>query len=556
MKVRLAVIGDHRQGLGDRAEHVFAEAGGVIGRSPSCDWVLPDDTKTLSARHASIGFADGIFVVTDTSTNGVYLNTVDAPLGRGATTPLRAGDILYLGPYAISVEPLVDSVEGRQRLGLGDGWMAVRGGPQAERPVGQGIEAIVPNRPVATDPLAGFAGLAPPVRPQRPAPAVAVAAASDPLAGLAATDGDGDAAADIGRRPEEDLLAPQRRQPVAPLSTPGAPSPAAGGAAIIPPDFNLVAPPPPPAGGPIPTSFLLPEPPSGTAAAAYPAPATPAALPLTPAARPPLPAAPPLQPVLPPAAPPWPPSAAAPPLPQPPVAPPPSAARVETPRPEAPPTDVMALLRLRALAAGSPVEPAPPPRRDEPGDDRLLAAVGVDPAALGPREAKAAIEALAAFVVEAADGLVAVLEARRSVRDELRLEHTRLGPSHNNPFKFFASGREAVRQLVERRAPGFTSLAAGARDGFDDIKAHELATMTAIHAVAAALVARLSPAAVESAVEAGGLFGRADKAKLWERYVESHGRLAETLDVTVNELVAREFARAYRRHADGHEEHR
>lgn len=147
-----------------------------------------------------------------------------------------------------------------------------------------------------------------------------------------------------------------------------------------------------------------------------------------------------------------------------------------------------------------------------------------------------------------------MLEARRSVKDELRLDHTRLGPVHNNPFKFFATGREAVRQIVERRPAGFESLAAGAREGFDDIKAHELATMAAVHAVATALVARLSPAAIESATEAGGLFGRADKAKLWERYVDQHGRIAETLDVAVNELISREFARAYRRHADDREE--
>lgn len=527
MKVRLTVIGDHRQSLGDRAEHVFTEAGGVVGRSPACDWALPDQSKTLSSRHATIGFTDGVFVVTDTSTNGVYLNTVDAPLGRGATTPLRAGDILYLGPYAISVEPILDRVEGRQKLGVGESWMAVRAGAPAPRPVSDGPEAVV-SRPAAADPLAG---LAPPPRPATAFPGAAASAPpTDPLFGLTATDDD--AIAGVARRREDDLLAPVRAAAV-PSASAGR-----GSQPIIPPEFDPVAPPPP--AGRIPTRFLLPE--LGDDVPSEPSVPVAPLLPPLPPLQQPAPAARPLSPAVEPGGDGR--------------LPPPPAPRPADPR-EGPATDVMALLRLRALAAGTPVETGPATRTGTSGEaaaDRLLAAIGVDAAALGPREAAAAADALGAFIIEAAEGLVAVLEARRSARDELRLEHTRLGPAHNNPFKFFGSGREVVQQIVERRAPGFSSLAAGAREGFDDIKAHELATMAAIHAVAAALVARLSPAGVESAVEAGGLFGRADKARLWDRFVDQHGRLAETLDVTVNELVAREFARAYRRHAAGDRE--
>jgi len=518
MRIRLTVISDHRQDLGDRAQHVFTEEGGVIGRNARCDWALPDDSKTLSSRHATIGFVDGVFTITDTSTNGVYLNSVDAPLGGGVTTPLRAGDTLYLGPYALGVEPIADALDGRQRLGLGDGWKAVRGGGPTAAPPSSGdeIESLVAARrsTPAADPLAGFAPMpaAPAVRPAAPT-------AVDPLAGLAEAATDGFPAGDLGRSAEDDLLAPP--SPRAPLPGPARP-PVPPGAAHIPTSFDPAGRRQPPAPGPIPTSFLLPdplparEPTPGRSSAPAPMP-----LPL-PAARE-MPSPPP---------------------------PPPAPARDA-----ALPTDVMALLRLRALAGGTPVEATAPPRREPADTDgRLLSAIGVDPAALAPREQAEAAEALAAFVLEAADGLVAVLEARRSVKDELRLDHTRLGPVHNNPFKFFATGREAVRQIVERRPAGFDSLAAGAREGFDDIKAHELATMAAVHAVATALVARLSPAAIESATDAGGLFGRADKAKLWERYVDQHGRIAETLDVAVNELISREFARAYRRHADDREE--
>lgn len=113
MKVRLSAIGDNPGDGGLRQQWVFGETGGSIGRSPSCDWTLADPNNTLSGRHALIGFANGTFTITDISTNGVYVNTVSSPLGRGRTGPLRDGDILYLGPYALKVELIQES--GQQR---------------------------------------------------------------------------------------------------------------------------------------------------------------------------------------------------------------------------------------------------------------------------------------------------------------------------------------------------------------------------------------------------------------------------------------------------------
>ncbi|MGF1525998.1 MAG: type VI secretion system-associated FHA domain protein TagH [Candidatus Competibacterales bacterium] len=78
-----------------------------IGRAPDNDWVLSDPERMLSARHCLIQGRDGVYVVTDTSTNGVFLNDSKAPLGRGTKARLCHGDRLKLGPYEIEV--LVDA---------------------------------------------------------------------------------------------------------------------------------------------------------------------------------------------------------------------------------------------------------------------------------------------------------------------------------------------------------------------------------------------------------------------------------------------------------------
>jgi type VI secretion system FHA domain protein len=513
MRLRLTVISDHRRDLADLADHEFSEAGGVIGRSTTADWALPDPTKTVSSRHALVTFADGTFRITDTSTNGVYLNSVDVPLGRGATMPLRSGDTLYVGPYVIRAEIVADVVDGRQRLGLDAGWKSVRSERQplpAPRVAGLD-DLLAPGRGAESDGvLAAGPATPPPQRPppERPRPPV------DPIAGLDDRPADDALSAGIGRR-DDDLLGPAPRPGHGALV-----SRAAAPAPIIPPTFDPLA---------------------GTAAAPVvpvpPVPRAPAADPWPQHRAPPLPPAPPhAAPVQ--AAPYHP--APAPPLPGR-AAPLPPAPRPET----APPTDVMALLRLRALAADGPAPQAEHGAEGHPAD--VLAAMGIDPAALTPDATRRAIAALAAFVLQAADGLVEVLETRRTLKDELHLEHTRLGATDNNPFKFFATGRETLRQMLTLEPPGFVSLAAGAGEAFADLREHEFATMTAVQATAATLLGRLSPSAIETTAEAGGFLGRVDKARLWDRYVEAHGRAVETLDVAVAELVAQHYAEALRR---------
>ena len=70
MALRLRVISDHRQRLGDKSTFVFGVSGGSIGRSAENDWVLPDDMRYVSGRHARIVFHKGRYLLQDTSSNG------------------------------------------------------------------------------------------------------------------------------------------------------------------------------------------------------------------------------------------------------------------------------------------------------------------------------------------------------------------------------------------------------------------------------------------------------------------------------------------------------
>jgi type VI secretion system FHA domain protein len=110
MALRLSVVSDHRRLLGDRCSIVLGAAGATIGRSASNDWVLPDPLRYVSAHHARIACRDGQYYLEDLSTNGVYVNEDDQPLGKDVARQLRSGDVLRVGEYylvvAVEEEPL------------------------------------------------------------------------------------------------------------------------------------------------------------------------------------------------------------------------------------------------------------------------------------------------------------------------------------------------------------------------------------------------------------------------------------------------------------------
>ncbi len=104
MALRLRVISEHRHRMGDRNTFVLGVSGGSIGRSSENDWVLPDDMRYVSGRHARIVFHKGRYMLQDTSSNGTYINDNERPLGNQNPYELKSGDILRIGQYHVQVQ--------------------------------------------------------------------------------------------------------------------------------------------------------------------------------------------------------------------------------------------------------------------------------------------------------------------------------------------------------------------------------------------------------------------------------------------------------------------
>ena len=103
MSLKLEIISEHREIVGEDAVREFHEDGGTIGRSLNNDWILPDPDKYISGKHATIDCKGGIYYLADISTNGVYVNDENEPIGKSNPRRLFNGDHLHFGDFEIVV---------------------------------------------------------------------------------------------------------------------------------------------------------------------------------------------------------------------------------------------------------------------------------------------------------------------------------------------------------------------------------------------------------------------------------------------------------------------
>ena len=87
---------------GGPVSFVVTERGAQIGRSTAMDWTLPDPDRHISSHHFDIKFENGQYYLTDTSTNGLFMDGSRHRLA--APHPLQNGQRFQVGHYYIVAE--------------------------------------------------------------------------------------------------------------------------------------------------------------------------------------------------------------------------------------------------------------------------------------------------------------------------------------------------------------------------------------------------------------------------------------------------------------------
>ena len=439
-----------------------------IGRGPDNDLVLPDPQRHLSKTHCIIEVGGQGCTVTDTSTNGVFLDDSQERLPRNVPVPLVEGHVLRFGGYQISIVAIAPTAM-----------------PEAPRP-SRVTPAAAPHDGLFGDPLEGS-----------PLPGEA---------GPAAFPGPGGGFSDF------------------------APPAAAGHHTPILPDdgddlFGSPQPSPPSWQGAshadhVPSSQVFFSPPKLTSSvipedwddAGLGAPAAPKAPPRQVLPPEPFPAAERF-----PSAEPFPPA---------------------EPPPARPPRAMPGLAAPRGGAGDSAAVAA------------FLAGVGLGDATLSEADKLRLMRQVGETYAAMTRGLIEILAARATTKQEFRIERTTIGALRNNPLKFSGSAEEALRVMLLGRTPGFLPAKEAVEEALGDIKSHQLAVLAGMQVALATVIARFDPDRLENRLDQksliDGILPAARKARYWELFKALYKEIATELEEDFQKSFGTEFARAYR----------
>ena len=137
MPLQLEIVSDHKDIVSDDCVREFREGGGTIGRSLENDWILPDPKHFISGKHATIDFQAGAYYLADISSNGVFINDEEEPLGKGNPRRLFNGDRLRMGEFEFEVT-------------LDEGESLVMPPPEPMTVVPDHVERLVPEQIMKT----------------------------------------------------------------------------------------------------------------------------------------------------------------------------------------------------------------------------------------------------------------------------------------------------------------------------------------------------------------------------------------------------------------------
>lgn len=522
-------------------EASFDELGGTIGRADGNLMVLPDPERTISRVHAKVVYRNGGYAIEDRGSNPILVN--GNIVGQGKEWPLAPGDVVQIGGYELGVrasgsptaaaDPFAD-VFGSDAGGL------------VTAPVAMPPPAPMAPPPVYAAPPAAASRRAPPSPPPPPSPRGTAGIPSDwdPLApDTAASRSPG---LGLHERDPGDLVgAAPPEESIDDLFGLGDKA-AKPGAAAWPEDedFLGIFDPAGPASGGVGEPVARPrredariDHDRGELGVAFPNAVMPAA-----------------------------------------PAPPPRPAPVARPAPEARRGAVVswddggarqatvvapaaAARRNGALAThsggtrpGVQTTPLPAAPAATAGQDELLRALleGLGTVQAAPpitQLTPGLMRLIGTLLAESVRGAVELLQARASVKREVRAEVTAIRPRQNNPLKFSPTAALAVQHLLGPPVPGFMSAEAAMRDAFGDLRAHELAVMAGMRAALAGLLQRFDPKQLETRITAksaiGSLLAGGRRAQLWEAYQQLYSQLSAEAEDDFHEVFGRAFLQAY-----------
>ena len=120
------------------------------------------------------------------------------------------------------------------------------------------------------------------------------------------------------------------------------------------------------------------------------------------------------------------------------------------------------------------------------------------------------------------ENLMQLLSARQQTKRLARSSsHTIIQATDNNPLKLCPSAQDALRIMFGPGTASYLDARRAIREGFEDLKTHQIKTYSAMQHALVILMADLDPKTIEHETDGGASIGgllQPRKAKLWDAY--------------------------------------
>jgi len=149
----------------------------------------------------------------------------------------------------------------------------------------------------------------------------------------------------------------------------------------------------------------------------------------------------------------------------------------------------------------------------------------------------------------ATDNMKQLLEARQQAKRLARSPNqTTVQALNNNPLKFAPTPEEALRIMFVTQSRGYLDAERAFAQGFDDLKAHQIKTYTAMQQAVGLLMRDLDPATIEASFKSdrglASIVG-SRKAQLWDVFVARWQAHTQRHDHGTLDTFMDYFARCY-----------
>ena len=222
--------------------------------------------------------------------------------------------------------------------------------------------------------------------------------------------------------------------------------------------------------------------------------------------------------------------------------------------------DIDSLLGISSPAASQPVPPPPPvapvmpsaPSQPQAAEapsynanelQQLATLLGIDN--IQPAQLQTLIPEMSSIINETVTRLIDLLRARTAIKNELRVQHTMIQMTDNNPLKFSATATDALKVMFSKDRSAFMRPTEAIQDSFDDLSDHQVAVLTGMNTAYTAMLNHFNPESLKRYINVGDSLLGNKNAKNWSAFEQYYKSLKSDHETTYNKLFGEEFARSY-----------